>query len=174
MLERHPCMICGLNVLGIFYYYDDIRWAVNQRLTLNQLSLQCFGCRLTAWLNAEKDHYKRSKRSIMQLWLSGPDDQGERVFNTNNLSKALSDFKLREITGRARRMDICRVNTMLRQDEPLDRENDEVQVPLNDFELGRLGMKNRSPTVDSKDPIFDQWNWIDTSRKWAHGHGIPH
>lgn len=96
------------------------------------------------------------------------------MFNTNNLSKALRDFELREIAGRARQMDIRRVNSMLRQDEPLDRENDEVQVPLNDFELGRLGMKNRSPTVDTKDPVFDQWNWIDTSRKWAHGHGIPH
>jgi hypothetical protein len=120
-----------------------------------------------------KDHNKHRKRSIIRDWLSEMDDQGERSWNNNNLSKALNDYKDRRIVRRARKLDALRNREMDMNCMALDRENDEVQVPLNDYELARLGMKNRSPTVDSKDPVFDQWNAIDMSRKWAHGHGIP-
>ena len=74
-------------------------------------------------------------------------------------------------------MDQIRYNQMMhpkRPEDALDRENDERQMPLLHHEKGRIGMKNRSPTIESKDEMFDEWNAIDRSRTWAHGHGIPH
>lgn len=175
MLERHPCQICGLNPLGIFFPYSQIRYATNMGLTGNQLTLKCLACHLITVLDSERDHYKLTKRGIIKDWLSTPSDEtGEPEWNTNNLSKALSDFHDRRIAYHAYKLDKTRNREMdMRGPNPLDREHDEVQIPLTRQELTRLGMKNRSPTVDSKDPVFNEWNAIDMSRKWAHGHGDP-
>jgi hypothetical protein len=179
MLERHPCMQCNLSALGIFFHYSSIRDATLDGLTGTQPQLKCLGCLLTLALNTERDHYKRFKRNIISKWLRLEDDPetDEPVWNTNNMSLALSDFETRNVVSWARDLDRRRVMAMLhpkRPEDALDRENDEVQRPFTRVELGRLGMKNRSPTVQSKDEVIDQWNWVDTSRLWAHGHGVPH
>jgi hypothetical protein len=177
-LERHPCYVCGLNPLGIFFYYDDIRQATNQGLTGIQLQMTCMACRLVGWLNGEKDHYKGKKRGVIEHWLREKNHEasGEPVWNDTNMPKALEDFTERKVVLKARDIDrrrYCAMMHPLRPEDALDREYDERQVPLNRYENGRLGMKNRSPTVESKDEVFDHWNYVDRSRTWAHGHGIP-
>jgi hypothetical protein len=177
MLERVPCSGCGLNPLGVFFYYDEIRQATNFSQTAAQANLTCMGCRLITWLNKETDHYKLKKRELISYWLREDDNQdGEQVWNDNNMPKALQDFNDRKVLKLAKKLDQRRKFEIMRKDRPelqLDREHDELQVAFNKAELGRLGMKNVSPTVNSKDPVFNEWNEIDRSRLWAHGHGVP-
>lgn len=174
-LERHPCYVCGLNPLGIFFYYDDIRSGIMDHQNGNSVQMKCLACRLVHWLNNESDHYKRQKRHAIKCWLLEEVDEetGEETWNDTNMPKALEVFKEKKIWGAGQKLDRQRVERMHDPVEPLDREYDEGQKPLTREELGRLGMKNRSPTVDSKDPVFDQWNAWDPSRLFAHGHGSP-
>ena len=131
-------------------------------LGTNNQQLMCMGCRLVRHLDNEGDHYKPFKRDIIARWLY--DEHGG--WNLNNLPKALDDF--RENNIRNKQMHHPDVS------KQLDREHDEQQKPFAHHELGRLGFKNMSPTVSSKDQVIDQWNWIDKTRMWGHGRGIAY
>jgi hypothetical protein len=174
-LERHPCYICELNPLGIFFYYKDIKDATDQGLTGAQVQMMCLACRLVRWLNNEQDHYKRYKRALIRRWLRDEVDQetGEETWNDTNMPNALEDFGSRNAMRRALHMDNLRYKAMMDKKDPLDKEYDERQIPYSKEEKGRLGMKNRSPTADTKDLVEDEWNAIDRSRTYAHGHGSP-
>jgi hypothetical protein len=126
---------------------------------------------LTFWLNSEVDHYKREKRGIIRNWLHTPFSG----WNDNNLPKALEDFSVLDIKSQAEGLDRRRYRDMNPSRKgvatPVDHEYNEHQVPLTGAELGRIGMKNRSPEVTDKTASTDQWNSIDKSRQWSHGHG---
>ena len=179
-LERHPCHMCGLNPLGIFFYYDEIRQASNLGLIGAQLQLKCMACRLAEVLNNESDHYKLEKRVIIKEWLR--DEYDEDAWNDNNMPKALEDFYARDVVEKAKKLDLRRWrktklrHKLFRRDPAVhwqyaqwDREFEERQIPLRECEKTRLGWKNRSPTVESKDPVSDEWNNFDDSRVFAHG-----
>ena len=180
-LERHPCHVCGLNALGTFFHYDDIRQAANLGLIGAQLQLKCMACRLIEVLDNETDHYKREKRAIIKHWLK--DDYDDGGWNIMNMPKALTDFTDRNVAVEARKLcrkrwnKVHRRHKLFAQDPILyaqygqwDREYDERQTPYSRDEKGRLGLKNRSPTVHGKDPVYDAWNTWDNSRTFAHGH----
>ena len=170
------CRQCKQEVLGKFFYYGQIRDAMMDG-TLNQSpsTITCLGCMLTNYLNSEIDHYKREKRDIIRSWLHSP----FTGWNHNNLPKALDEFAGLNIEERAEDLDKWRYQEMHPSEEAMkrgvmsvDHEYNEGQVPLTRDELGRLGKKNRSPEVTEKFESTDQWNIIDKSRLWSHGHGI--
>ena len=143
-------------------------------------SMTCLGCLLTNHLNSEPDHYKREKRDIIKDWLYN--EPGG--WNHDDLAKAIEDFAVLNVEQQARSLDKLRYLEMhpfqkgvmnklrsigIRPSQegymPVDHEYQEGQVPLTKQELGRLGMKTRSPTVHEK-------HGMDYSRKFSHGHSI--
>jgi hypothetical protein len=165
-LASHYCDCCRIVLPAIFFKYEDIR---QKRIDGSNLAF-CLGCHLDKYLNNEQDHYKLFKRNIMATWLCEVDDDGNEIWNTNDLSKAQADFKNKKIEQMAWDLDFKR-----REELKLgyDGEFRDLQKPLTPEELRgkECAAKMRSPQIEDK-LMFeaDSWNETNMARLNAHGY----
>ncbi|KAH8597565.1 hypothetical protein B0O99DRAFT_78860 [Bisporella sp. PMI_857] len=170
LAQTQECVSCAEPTLGIFWDFGSWRSRF-----VNHYADSCLGCRLVDYLNGEDDHFKLRKRSIMQDWLF----DGEE-WNITNLPKALEDFEKRDILSNAwwlddqRRKQYC----FAHPDDRYDPEYEERQRPWTRGEQTKLGRIIRAPFVTEADADLKQmklntyeWNRMEETRKWAHGHG---
>lgn len=144
--------------------------------------MRCLGCKLTAWLRNERDHYKSYKRDINAQWLHtvstkvGEDpvtmeDIIQVDWNESDLNKAIRDYDLLDVEALAVDLDRRRRSDMNRADrrENVDHEYNERQVKIDQKRMGRLGSMFRSPLVTSKNDGLSPWSWYRSERARAHG-----
>lgn len=176
MLDEYYCGGCNMDVLGVFFYYDEIRYAkIERRLHQVPSQMRCLGCTLISILEGERDHYKCEKRQLVCDWLwDGPES------NTNDLQKALSDFIVKDVLRKARLLEVTRKHDT--RCLKYDREYQEVQYGAGGRELTRLGRKYLSPSMETKKRFYRLQNMSPEERQWAihpdenyrtwgHGHG---
>lgn len=174
MVEAFKCGFCLQKKLGIFYFYDEIRWAeLDGRAHSEPASMKCLGCMLVDELDAEADHFKAQKRLILRKWVYDGVD-----VNNFNLPKLLEDFDEKHIRFEAEKLNYIRMKTT--QKNGFDKETEDRQRPLNRRELGRHGIKYISPTYADKihfqkrqnmTPEQLQWASINMGGLYGHGHG---
>jgi hypothetical protein len=128
--------------------------------------VECLGCTLSRDLDEEEDHYKIYKRMLIHRWLKDGDE-----WNITDARKAFEDFKLKKIGLKIKKLDRDRIND-INSDNPqkgYDREFDERHRAFNRAQKGKIPT-TISPSVYDKDRGSCQWNRIDKSRLYAHGH----
>lgn len=174
MVEAYKCGRCLQKKLGIFYFYDEIRWAKYEGRTHTEpASMKCLGCTLVDELENEADHFKAQKRLLLHKWVYDGMDA-----NNFNLPKLLADFEDKSISYEGAKLNYIRIKTA--QKNGYDREFEERQRPLQRREKGRHGIKYISPTYEDKTlflqrekmtPEMREWSSINMDRLYGHGHG---
>jgi hypothetical protein len=172
----YPCEGCNFPRLGIFFDYPEIRPYILAHATRAQPPpVRCLGCKITAYLNSETDHYKIQKRSIVRSWL----DNEDHSINENNLPKFVADFVRNDVKGQARTLD----DTNQRHIEQYgySKETLETQKPMSDkVKRANRGDFTASPKVGEwqselylrkqkeRDPESAKWNWYRADRYQGH------
>ena len=95
MFKIYPCTWCENRLEGVFFAFPDIKYfnvtTNHGKNPANGSDLMCLGCRLSKYLDSEKDHFKKDKRLIDELWRFEDFDQfGNEVYNTSDINKLVS------------------------------------------------------------------------------------
>lgn len=176
-MNTRQCSSCQLDLLGVWFDGRDVFVADH----ISNTHATCASCQLTAYLAHEEDHYKKSKRQVVDHSICN-DDFTDDPPNTNDLAKLIDDFAAQDVARGARVLDRKRLAHVMTRGA-WDHEGNERQMAVPARYLNtRVGSSGRRAATMEDKLIFETnenfrlaggdttWQRHDRHRLRGHGH----